>query len=256
MAMLSSFRVLALCALVHAQPVVNGQAVAVVGQPALTPCQRCCAPGGDCSTAFKGAAGKCCGVMNGQAFCCPGAAGQQYGGAKCYSCSDSYRCFTGFAAPNICGGRMPVPRMQRLPYDQQRDPIGFNELLVMIAIAGVVFLLCCNNRRHDYHEAAMMPQYGPGSAMQPVGLPVGPGGYPVHGGYGCPVGGYGGGMGVAGGAATGFLGGMLVSDMMHSASHHHGDYGGGYGGGYGGDYGGGGGDFGGGGGDGGFASDS
>ena len=43
----------------------------------------------------------------------------------------------------------------------------------------------------------------------------------------------GGGMGVAGAAATGFVGGMMVGEMMD-----HGDHG--YGGGYGGDYGGGG----------------
>lgn len=44
------------------------------------------------------------------------------------------------------------------------------------------------------------------------------------------------------GAGMGFLGGMMVGDMM---SAHHGGYGGDYGGG-GGDFGGGGGDFGGG----------
>jgi hypothetical protein len=37
-----------------------------------TPCQQCCSPGGDCSKAFKGTPGKCCGALNGQAFCCPG----------------------------------------------------------------------------------------------------------------------------------------------------------------------------------------
>ena len=65
------------------------------------------------------------------------------------------------------------------------------------------------------------------------------GGYPVHQqpGYG---GGYGGGS-VAMGAGMGFLGGMMVGDMM-SSHHHGGGYGGDYGGG---DYGGGG-DFGGG----------
>lgn len=47
--------------------------------------------------------------------------------------------------------------------------------------------------------------------------------------------GYGGGN-VAMGAGMGFLGGMMVGDML---SHHHGSYGGDMGGGYGGEYGGG-----------------
>ena len=176
--------------------------------------------------------------------------------AKCYSCADSYRCYTGFAARNICGGAMPVPQQtaRRLPpphyYGEHSTETGMTQLLVFMAVAGVIFILCCRREHSPYHDAAMVP----GHPMAPVGMPVG--GYPV-GGYGCPVGGYSG-MSVAGGAATGFLGGMLVSDMMHSGSHHHGggDYGGGYSGG---DYGGGGydgGGFGGGGGDCGFSSDS
>ena len=49
-----------------------------------TPCQQCCAPGGDCSKAFKGTPGKCCGTLNGQAFCCPGVSyrGSASGNAK------------------------------------------------------------------------------------------------------------------------------------------------------------------------------
>ena len=247
---------------VAGQP-VSATAITVPGPATLTPCQRCCAPGGDCSTAYKGQPGKCCGVLNGQAFCCPGMAGGP-GGAKCYSCADSYRCYTGFAARNICGGAMPVPRqqsMRRLPpphyYGEHSSESGMTQFLLLVAIAGVIFILCCRRERtYGYHEGAMMAG---GGQMAPVGVPVG--GYPVGvGGCGYPVGGYSG-MSVAGGAATGFLGGMLVSDMMHSASSHHhgGDYGG-YasggdygGGGYGGGYGGG--DMGG-GGDCGFSSDS
>lgn len=242
----------------QAQQLVTATAVAV---PNLTPCQRCCAPGGDCSAAYKGTPGKCCGVVNGQAFCCPGVAAQ---GAKCYSCADSFRCYTGFAARNICGGAMPVPsagHSHRLPppryntyYERQGGDGGVTQMLIFMAICGVMFVLCCSRRAHDYHDGAMMPH----GHMAPVGVPVGPGGYPLAGGM-YPVGGYSG-MSTMGSAATGFLGGMLVSDMMHS-SHHHGggDYGGSYGGysgggDYGGDYGGGG-DFGG-GGDCGFSSDS
>ena len=74
----------------------------------LTACQKCCQPGGDCSTAYKGTPGKCCGNSgSGQAFCCPGA----LGGAKCYDCGgNGYRCFTGIAARNICGNSQWVPR--------------------------------------------------------------------------------------------------------------------------------------------------
>lgn len=245
--------------LVAATP-VTATAIAVP-TPTLTPCQRCCSPGGDCSTAYKGQPGKCCGVINGQAFCCPGiiGGGMPGAGAKCYSCADSYRCYTGFAARNICGGAMPVPQqtVRRLPpphyYGERSTETGMTQLLVFVAVAGVIFILCCRREHNPYHEAGMVPAH----PMAAVGVPGG--GYPV-GGYGYPVGGYSG-MSVAGGAATGFLGGMLVSDMMHSASHHH--HGGDYGGYSGGDYGGGGYDGGGygggdmgGGGDCGFSSDS
>ena len=73
-------------------------------QPVLTPCQTCCAPGGDCLKAYKGTPGKCCGVVNGQAFCCPGVTfrGPSSGDAKCYNCGTTYRCFTGFSQ-NVCG---------------------------------------------------------------------------------------------------------------------------------------------------------
>lgn len=58
-------------------------------------------------------------------------------------------------------------------------------------------------------------------------------------------------MGVAGGAATGFVGGMLVGEMLdHGGGYGGGGYGGG---GYGGEGGGYGGDMG--GGDGGFSAD-
>ena len=71
----------------------------------LTPCQRCCAPGGDCSKAYKGMPGKCCGEIGGQSFCCPGISfrGLTSGDGKCYNCGESYRCFSSAVAGNVCG---------------------------------------------------------------------------------------------------------------------------------------------------------
>eukprot|EP00320_Phaeocystis_rex_P022082 CAMPEP_0119091624 /NCGR_PEP_ID=MMETSP1178-20130426/156944_1 /TAXON_ID=33656 /ORGANISM="unid sp, Strain CCMP2000" /LENGTH=133 /DNA_ID=CAMNT_0007075147 /DNA_START=20 /DNA_END=417 /DNA_ORIENTATION=- len=78
---------------------------AQVTKSTLTPCQACCAPGGDCSKAFKGTPGKCCGIVEGQAFCCPGVTfrGPSSGDAKCYNCGTTYRCFTGLSSRNVCG---------------------------------------------------------------------------------------------------------------------------------------------------------
>lgn len=104
----------------------------------------------------------------------------------------------------------------------------------------------------------MVVQAKPGCPTHAVaGMPVAqahPAGvYPTQPAYphGCYPAqpGYSGGN-VAMGAGMGFLGGMMVGEMMADAGHYHG-------GGYGGDYGGGGGDYGGGGGDmgGDFAAD-
>jgi hypothetical protein len=123
--------------------------------------------------------------------------------------------------------------------------------MIFLGVGAVVGAIACTRSpRRD--PTVYYDQFG--KPIAPVGQPVGvPSGVPVYAGGGYPPygGGYGGysGMAVAGSAASGFMGGMLVSEMMH---HSHGsDYGGGdYGGG---DYGGG--DYGG-GGDGGFAADS
>ena len=76
-----------------------------------TGCEKCCAPGGDCSHAFKGSPGKCCGIREGVSYCCPGEAyrGYQSGDAKCYDCGEVYRCFVGSNQGQICGAGTPTP---------------------------------------------------------------------------------------------------------------------------------------------------
>ena len=111
MALLSAWAVLALGEVSTVSPVSTG----------LTPCQQCCAPGGDCTKAFKGGAGKCCGTLNGQAFCCPG--GYDNGQAKCYQCATSYRCFTGAASLNICGPSSPMRHTQPRYYSNYRHEL-------------------------------------------------------------------------------------------------------------------------------------
>lgn len=129
-------------------------------------------------------------------------------------------------------------------------------MLLFIGIGIVVGVLACGRRSPDsYHSTyAMTPDGKPIAYGMPQPMPTA-GMHPAYG-YGGGYTGYGGGYSgtaVAGSAAAGFVGGMLVSEALDHHHHHGGgDYGGGYssGGNYsdGGDYGGGG--------DSGFAADS
>ena len=153
---------LALCSVVSAQEVALQQVA-----PALTPCQRCCAPGGDCSKAFKGMPGKCCGVANGQAFCCPG----MMDGAKCYNCGSSYRCYTGLSSHNICGsgGGGGVPHHHHSaphhhPYYKDQPEQSSMGSMLMIGILVFLAVIFCARRQHDHFE----PVYG----QMPHGKPI------------------------------------------------------------------------------------
>jgi hypothetical protein len=234
---------------------VAAAAAQVPAQASLTPCQQCCAPGGDCSKAFKGQPGKCCGASDGgQAFCCPGA----LEGAKCYRCTGSYRCYTGVASATICGGtavRSPPHRHEDPRRNEDLTPAWVSNLVWSVAIFSALYF-CFRSQADVYH-----PEYGGMPMGKPVyGVPqpmpaAGMHPAPAYPGYGYPA--YGGGYSgtaVAGSAAAGFLGGMMISQAMDAGNHHHN-------GGYGGDYGGGGYVSGGsdgtiGGGDDGFAADS
>jgi len=178
------------------------------------------------STAYKGTPGKCCGVIHGQAFCCPGAGGEGAGGAKCYNCGETHRCYVGFPAANICGGGgggAPVlhrSHRQRLPEGGggSSESDGFRQMLLAGFLFLIFFLVCVRGNRQDTQPYPL--NYG--MAPRAVGCPMGcPAGCPV--GVGAPISyGYSG-YGAAGGAAAGFAGGVLVSEMMH-ASHHRHDY--------------------------------
>mmetsp|Transcript_9872 Transcript_9872/g.24429 ORF Transcript_9872/g.24429 Transcript_9872/m.24429 type:complete len:235 (+) Transcript_9872:17-721(+) len=215
---------------------------------AETACQQCCQPGGDCSTAFKGDPGTCCGSVNMQSFCCP----HFSTGAKCYRCNMGYRCYHGVApSRDICvdaGGS--VSRS----HGGESGGGDLVTLLIVLASTAIIFAAVhsCIRHRHarplmSQHAAAvelpvakpvMAGQAMPAGSVQqatPIGYPSAyptayPAAYPASYGTSC-------GGNVAMGAGMGFLGGMVLSDMM---SHSH--YGGG-------------GDYGGGGGDGGFAAD-
>lgn len=230
-------------------------ALAIAQETPLTECQKCCAPGGDCSKAYKGNPGVCCGTPNGgPSYCCPAA------NAKCWNCGSEYRCYSG-ARPssNICGGGS---------YGHN-DSLGTQTGLISTLVAVVCVVLiasaisqCVRARRPPLatqQDIAMQPvqHYGvpmakPGVPMaggQCAGMPVATGvpaggcypqAYPAAHGYPQPYpvhAGYSGGT-VAMGAGMGFLGGMMMGEMMADAGHGGGDYGGG-------GYGGGGGDMGG-----------
>lgn len=142
-------------------------------------------------------------------------------------------------------------------YRSRGDVDSFITMLIVFGSAAVIISAissCFRNRRstplmaQQSVELQVAKPVMPGQAMvagTPCAMahPAMPAGYPQAYPAGYPHHGYSGGN-VAMGAGMGFLGGMMVGEMMSDVGHH---------GGYGGDYGGGGGDFG--GGDGGFAAD-
>ena len=101
---------------------------------------------GDCSHAFKGSPGKCCGIREGVSYCCPGEAyrGYQSGDAKCYDCGEVYRCFVGSNQGQICGAGTPVG-------GSSGAILFFLALaLVFVLIVFLLFLLLRLMRRHSY----------------------------------------------------------------------------------------------------------
>jgi hypothetical protein len=233
---------------------------------AQTQCQQCCAPGGDCSKAYKGGPGMCCGEVAGNSFCCP-TRSNDMGAAKCWACNNAFRCYAGSRpSPNICAteggtnGINPSSSSRRGMGNEGNDIVGIIIIIVSFLAIAMAVSACARHRRQM--PLTMTPQGTAGMQMQTVvgkpgqpmgavqpGMPMGTampmqgGCYPAaYGGY--PHTGYGGGT-VAASAGMGFLGGMMVGEMMSDHGHGYGgDYGGG-GGGYGGDMGGGdmGGDF-------------
>lgn len=218
----------------------------------LTECQKCCLPGGDCSKASHQQPGKCCGAAGGNNYCCPST-------ASCWACANSYRCYDGRGRPSstICaheGGEAG-----------SGEVVTFLIMLISLIMCACAFSACMRHQRSVPLAAqqglpmppAMYPQMAMPTAVvrngQPAaGVPVAQavpacpqqvavqGGYPVYQQGGYPVyhqSGYSGGS-VAMGAGMGFLGGMMMGDMLADAGHHGGDYGGGgdFGGGGGGDF--------------------
>ena len=170
----------------------------------------------------------------------------------CWLCSNAYRCYGGIRPPsNICGTDGGTSGVSREESHQEQGVSETTSLLILfvsLLAIGLAVSACIRHRRQlPLHaqgvQGMQMHTAQPGQPMpgMPVGTVVGcppaQSGYPVQSGYG--------GGTVAAGAGMGFLGGMMVSDMM---MHHGGGYGGGgYGDGGGGGYGdgGGGGGFGG-----------
>ena len=91
-------------------------------------------------------------------------------------------------------------------------------LVLMLGVAVVLTAMFCARRQHDMVPMMAYDMHGKPvayGAPVPMGcaMPNGPPAYPMyHGGCGGYGGGYSG-MAVAGGAATGFLGGMMLSDV-------------------------------------------
>lgn len=203
-------------------------------------CNSCCMEN-DCSLAFsQSQPGVCCGShkTRGQIGCCPM-------GASCVPCANIWKCtmsraITQSAMCRICSDDMPPQCM----YSHRgyggyggygHHGTSLSSLLFLLILLGCISMMFCSRGMDD---VVMVQQ--PQMVMGPNGQPMMVQGQPMYGGYG---GGYGyGGGDVAGAAATGFVGGMLVGEMMDHGDHGmgYGGYGGGFGGGgYGGDMGGG-----------------
>eukprot|EP00325_Prymnesiales_sp_UTEX-LB-985_P013270 CAMPEP_0174756326 /NCGR_PEP_ID=MMETSP1094-20130205/106701_1 /TAXON_ID=156173 /ORGANISM="Chrysochromulina brevifilum, Strain UTEX LB 985" /LENGTH=232 /DNA_ID=CAMNT_0015962233 /DNA_START=84 /DNA_END=782 /DNA_ORIENTATION=+ len=207
-------------------------AFAAAQETPLTECQKCCSPGGDCSKANKGNPGVCCGQSNGGlGYCCPIAvAGRP---AKCWNCGSEYRCYTGSRPPpTICGGG-GNPSYGRSDGTQTSLISALVAVLCVVLIASAISQ-CMRARRVPLaaqQDIAMQPvqHYGvpmakPGQPIvggQCAGMPVATGvpaggcypqAYPAAHGYPAQSG-YSGGT-VAMGAGMGFLGGMMMGEMM------------------------------------------
>jgi len=68
-------------------------------------CMDCCLPGGDCSSAYKGGEGVCCGGVRGVGVCCPE-------GSFCVTCNGDVKCsYTprSYCSPNTEGWEAVVP---------------------------------------------------------------------------------------------------------------------------------------------------
>ena len=158
--------------------------LAASGQTEETPCQKCCAPGGDCSRAYKGTPGKCCGTLNGQAFCCPGITyrGSASGDAKCYNCGgQAYRCYTGSTSRNICGG---ATIQRHPPHDWARSTRRYEPryseadssstgMLLLLGVAVVIAALFCVRRQHDIlDQVALATPCPSAAAVLPIPHPT------------------------------------------------------------------------------------
>ncbi|KAL1510118.1 hypothetical protein AB1Y20_006450 [Prymnesium parvum] len=180
-----------------------------------TPCERCCAPGGDCSRAYKGSAGKCCGTLEGRAYCCPSFS-HPAADAMCHHCGGaSYRCSVGGSSRGVCAHHRAAggewTRVEHRAPPPRADGRASEGLLVLAAVALFLALLFAFRRQHDVEPDLYASPMAKGAhPMYQMGAP------PYAAGYS--------GMAVAGSAAAGFMGGMLVSEALDAGRHHHHDY--------------------------------
>ena len=134
-----------------------------------TPCQICCSPGGDCSKASHGNPGVCCGVKNGLGMCCPAV------GAKCWTCSNEYRCYTGSRPPpNICGAGSGSRSGGGVDGDVAAFTSSLVGIMAMVLIAFSIYQ-CMRSR-----SIPLAQQQGIAMApVQPYGLPMAKPGQPI-----------------------------------------------------------------------------
>mmetsp|Transcript_25013 Transcript_25013/g.79964 ORF Transcript_25013/g.79964 Transcript_25013/m.79964 type:complete len:240 (+) Transcript_25013:54-773(+) len=184
-------------------------------------CSQCC-NGGNCLQGFNGMPGICC--SRATPGCCPM-------GASCVRCnmrficsnsayvSKSHRC-------SMCAAHNDVPAECRSG-SMSHGAGGLFLLLLLVLCVGCF----CMQQQQQYEARSF---YGEPAVGYP---PPGYQGYPGQPVYGQPAvpmysqpmygGGFGGpGVGMASGAAAGFVGGMVVGEIMSGGHHHGGGWGG------------------------------
>merc|ERR1719197_1754462 len=118
-------------------------------------CAACC-HGNDCSRAFKGGEGKCCGVRQSKPYCCPGHA-NALGNAQCVvrGIGREYRCMAAAARDGDEGGvsgaatrgsNATVGHLARWP--PPRSPLLL--LVFGILFSFVVLMRCCRSPQAEH----------------------------------------------------------------------------------------------------------
>jgi hypothetical protein len=137
-------------------------AVTASNSTEATGCEACCG-GGNCSDAFRGTPGICCGVIDGRSFCCPNAA-SSFGEAQCYQPdATSFRCRAAGSSES-----------RHRPFHRPSPWYALFSLLIPIALLAACCVMCFRKPQQQQPNPVVQPYYN--QSAQPRGAAYG---YPV-----------------------------------------------------------------------------